>query len=280
MPRSIIRGRAILCVFGLALLSAGAQSAPTVAIITSNSTPVVGGAAFSFTITVNNPDAIAANNLRVSLPLPPSMLFQNLAISGTGGGGFDCTHPGQAENGLILCEASALAAGASAVITIVASVDPVNSSGVRTAAARLVVGTTATTATIQSNLQVNAPLSVTISGPSSATRGERVSYLLLINNVGDSTAINATFSAILPVGFSHFSAQGTGALANTCDYTGSTRTLTCSSIAVPKGFSKLTWTAEIAASAPTGGALVSFGINNAGTGTIAVGSSSTITTVN
>jgi uncharacterized repeat protein (TIGR01451 family) len=263
------------------LLSAQvAVAAPTVALATSNATPVAGGAAYFYTITINNPDAATANNLSVSLPLPQSFVFQNLSIAGTGGGGFSCTHPGTNENGLILCRASSLAASATATISATVTVQSPVASGVRTATARLVVGNTATTANVQVNIQVNAPLSVSLSGPGGAVRGERVSFLLSVNNNGQSTALNTALSATLPPGFSHFSAQGTNGLANACDYTISTRTLSCSGVNLPRGFSRLTWTAEISPSAPTGNTQTVFTIDNAGTGTIVVGSSSVIFVVN
>ncbi len=265
----------LLLLLAVSLLSARfAQAAPTVALTTSNATPVIGGASFSYTITINNPDAVTANNLSVSLPLPQSILFQNLSISGSGGGGFSCTHPGNNENGQILCRASSLAASATATVSATVVVQSDVASGVRTATARLVVGNTATTANVQINLQVSAPLSVSISGPGSAVRGERVSFLLVVNNSGSSTTVNSLLSATLPPGFSHFSAQGTGALANACDYTAATRTLSCPGVNLPRGLSRLTWTAEIAPTAPTGNAQTIFTIDNAGTGTISVGTSS------
>lgn len=271
----------LLMLLAFSLLSPRfALAAPTVVLATTNATPVVGGGAFSYTITINNPDAATANNLSVSLPLPPSILFQNLSISGNGGGGFSCTHPGTSENGLILCRASSLAASATATVSATVTVQPDVASGVRTATARLVVGNTATTANVQVNLQVSAPLSVSLSGPGSAVRGERVSFLLSVNNSGSSTTINSILSATLPPGFSHFSAQGTGGLANACDYTAATRTLSCSSVNLPRGFSRLTWTAEIAPTAPIGNAQTIFSIDNAGTGTIVVGTSSVIFLVN
>lgn len=264
----------------LMLLSAAVHAAPTVAITASNATPVVGGAAYTYTITINNPDATTANNLSVSLPLPPSVIFQSVTIAGTGGGGFSCQHPGVAQNGLLLCRAPSLAASATATLTVIVQIDRTVASGVRTATARLLVGTTATTAQVQVSLQVNAPLTVSISGPANAARGERVSYLLTVNNNGSSSTINSTLSATLPAGFSHFSAQGSQGLANACDYTASARTLNCSSVDLPTGLSRITWTAEIAPTAAVGLAQVSFNINSAGTGTIVVGTSSVNTTVN
>lgn len=263
-----------------ALLGAGAaNAAPTVALVTSNTTPVAGGAAYSYTVTVTNPDAVAASNLSLSLPLPPSMLFQSVSFGGTGGGSFSCTHPSVSQNGLLLCRAPTMAASTTATITIIANLSPDTDPGVRTANARLAVAGVATTASVSSTIQVNAPLSLFVGGPSTASVGDRVSYLLTLNNGGNSSARNVLLNGVLPPGFSHFSAQGVSGLANACDYTASTRTLSCSGLAVPTGLSKLTWTAEIAPSTPAGAAQISFTLNSAGTGTIGVGSASVNTTV-
>lgn len=275
-PRSSVRW---LSAALLGLMSLVAHAAPTVSIATSNGSPVVGGAAFNYTVTVTNPDGVAANNLAMSLPMPPAVLFFNLAIAGTGAGAFSCNQPAVGTNGQILCRAVSLAAGTAATFTVVAQIQPDVASGVRTATARLTAGAVETSSSVQTNQQVSAPLSVTLSGPGSAPVGSRISYLVTLNNSGGSTAINATLSGVLPAGFSHFSAQGTNALANACDYTASTRTLSCAQMDVSSGFSKLTWTVEVAPNMPTGPAQVSFTISNAGSGTISVGSSSVITTI-
>lgn len=269
----------VLFALAAMLLASTAHAAPTVAIITSNNTPVAGGAAFTYTVTVTNPDAVAANNVSVAIPLPAAVLLQSVALSGTGGGAFSCNQPPTAENGLVLCRAPTMLATTTATITLTATISPDTASGVRSTAARLSVAGTATTATVNSTIQINAPLSVTLSGPNTAAAGDRVSYLLTVNNGGNSTALNAVITGVLPVGFSHFSAQGTGGLANACDYTASTRTLSCSSIDLPSGVARLTWTAEIAPGTPPGVAQISFTLSSAGTGTIGVGSASVNTTV-
>lgn len=263
----------------LGLVSLAAQAAPTVTIATNNATPTVGGAAFLYTVTVNNPDAVTANNLALSLPLPAAVRFLNLTISGTGAGGFSCNQPAVSTNGQVLCRALSLAAGATATFAVVVQIQPDVASGVRTATARLTVGSTEATSSVQVNLQVSATLSVTGSGPASAPVGSRISYLFTLNNSGSSHALNATLTGVLPAGFSHFSAQGTNGLANACDYTASTRTLSCAQVDLPSDISRLTWTVEVAPNMPTGPAQVNFTISNAGTGTIAVGSSPVITTI-
>lgn len=262
-----------------ALAVSAAHAAPTVAIVTSNSTPVAGGAAYSYTVTVNNPDGVTANNLVVSLALPPSVLFLNLSITGNGAGAFSCNQPPVSTNGQILCRAISLAAGATATLTPVVQIQPDVASGVRTATARLTVGSTESSSSVQNNIQVNAPLSINLTGPATATPGSRLSYLLTVNNSGSTTTLNSTLSAVLPVGFSHFSAQGVKGLANACDYTAATRTLSCTTVDLPTGFSRLTWTVEVAPTMPAGQVQVGSSITSAGTGTIAFGSSNVFTTI-
>jgi uncharacterized repeat protein (TIGR01451 family) len=264
-----------LCALGIS----AAHAAPTVAIVTSNATPVAGGAAYSYTITVNNPDGVTANNLVFSLALPSAVLFLNLSITGTGAGAFSCNQPPVSTNGQILCRAVSLAAGATATFTAVAQIQPEVASGVRTATARLTVGSTESSSSVQNNIQINAPLAISLSGPAAATPGSRLSYLLTLNNGGNSTTLNSTLSAVLPVGFSHFSVQGVNGLANACDYTAATRTLSCAAVNIPSGSNRLTWTVEVAPTMPAGQVQVSSSITTAGTGTIAVGSSNVFTTI-
>ena len=65
-------GRLRWLISGLALFwlcSGSAYAAATVGIVTSNANPVAGGAAFSYTVTITN-NAVAASNVRASLPMP------------------------------------------------------------------------------------------------------------------------------------------------------------------------------------------------------------------
>lgn len=267
------------CSLALLLLAGNSWAAVTVAINTNNATPTVGGGAFVYTVTVNNPDGVTANNLALSLPLPPGIQFLSLAVSGTGAGSFSCVQPAVSTNGQIFCRAPSLAAAATATFAATVQVQDGLAAGVRTATTRLTVGTTETTSSVQTNQQVTAPLAVSLAGPGSAQAGSRLSYTLTLNNGGTSTTINSVVTGVLPAGFSHFSAQGTRSLADSCDYLASTRTLTCSGLGVD-GASKLTWTVESSPSMAPGPVQVNFTISNAGTGTIAVGSASVMTTIN
>lgn len=266
-------------VLAAASLASVAHAAPTVDITTGNTNPIVGGAAYVYTVTVANPDAVAASLLTMSLPLPPSVLFGNLGISGTGAGSFSCSQPPQATNGQVLCRAVSLAAGTSAAIAVTVQAAPDVASGVRTATARLTVGNTEVTDAVQVNLQVNAPLSVSLTGPTTAVAGDRVSYLLSINNSGQSTALNPVLTIVHPVGFGHLAAAGTNSLANACDYNAASRTLSCNPSRLASGFSRLTWTLESSPALAPGPVQFIATVANAGTGTIVVGSASAITTI-
>ncbi len=253
---------------------------------TSNATPTAGGAAFSYILTVNNSGASDAKNVVVTDPLPAGIVLANNNIGiAPAGSGFSCTGPANGQNGTITCSNPNMAAGASVTITIVAQVAPNVASGVRTNTATVASGTSDPNSnnnsdSVQQDIQVNAPLSISKQGPAAVCAGDTFTYKVTVNNGGSSTALNATISDPLPANTTFVSLSGTGAFANTCSHNGGTPgTVTCAAIDIPTGLHELNITVKLSPSAPAGPLANTATITNAGTGTIAVGTSTTTATV-
>lgn len=265
--------------------------------VTSNPTPVAGGAAFSYTLVVSNNGPSDAKNIVVSDPLPPGVVFQNVAVVNNPsipGYGLNCSGPANNTNGTVTCNGSlpgpdpTTAAVSTSTITIVAQIVPNVASGVRTNTATVVSSTqeaspnvAPNTASVQQNIEVNAPLSITKAGPATVCAGDTFTYHITVNNGGSSTALNATISDPLPANTTFVSQTGTGAFANTCSFNGGVPgTVTCPAVDIPTGLSTLDITVKLAPNAPAGPLSNTATITTAGTGTIAIGTSTTTATVN
>ncbi len=255
---------------------------------TSNPTPVAGGAAFSYTLVVSNSGPSDAKNVVVTDPLPAGIFLANANIGVVpANSGFSCAGPPNGENGTIICTSANMPTGQSVTITIVAQVVPNVASGVRTNTATVSSGTTEASpnvnpnsASVQQNIVVDAPLSITKAGPAVVNAGDTFTYLVTVNNGGSSTALNATISDPLPANTTYVSHSGTGAFANACSHNGGNPgTITCSSIDISSGLHQLNITVKLSPSAPTGPLANTATITTAGTGTIAVGTSTTTATV-
>ncbi len=256
---------------------------------TSNATPVAGGAAFSYTLVVSNNGPSDAKNVVVTDPLPAGIFLANANIGvSPADSGFSCAGPPNGENGTIICTSANMPAGQSVTITIVAQVVPNVAGGVRTNTGTVSSGTTEAspnvfpnTASVQQTIVVNAPLSITKAGPATVNAGDTFTYLVTVNNGGSSTALNATISDPLPANTTYVSHSGTGAFTNACSHNGGNPgTITCAAIDIGSGLHQLNITVKLSPSAPTGPLANTATITTAGTGTIAVGVSTTTATVN
>jgi uncharacterized repeat protein (TIGR01451 family) len=220
-------GRAA-CVTALALLGFTplATAAVSVGIVTSNATPVVGGAAFSWTITLTN-GASVASNVAMTFPMPPGANFANISVAGAAAGAYSCVGPAPLSNGTITCDAASVAASTVATITVVAQYDADISSGVRTAAVRVVSGGTASTALVQQTMSTDVSLFMSGTSTASASAGSAVIQRVQILNNGSSSAINAIVQHVLPSGLIFNGLYAAGDLHGTCSFNPSTRTVTC-----------------------------------------------------
>lgn len=282
VPRDGRTGLLTRAAGALALLAAAATPAGAdvgVAIVTGNATPVAGGAAFAYTITLTNLDAVnPAVDVVMTDPLPPSVIFQNLSIAGGAAGSWSCTGPAVATNGIVECTAVSVPASGVMTLTMVVQIPGDVASGVRTNTARVVAGGVANSASVQINIQVNAPLSVTKAGPSDVVAGDYVTYLISLQNGGSSTALNVTISDTLPAFTSFVSLVGTGPFLDGCNVTPS-NVVSCNAVDVPSGVHHLTLRVKTSPGLPAGNLSNTATITGAGTGSIAVGTSTTIANV-
>lgn len=253
---------------------------------TSNENPVAGGGAFSYTLTVSNNGPSNAKNAVVSDPLPQGIILANNNITILpANSGFSCATPGLGENGTIICSNADMPPG-TVIFTIIAQAFAGQAGGVRTNTATVSSSTQDTnsgnnSSSAMQNIQVNAPLSISKTGPATVCAGDTFTYEITVNNGGQSTAINATISDPLPANTTFVSQSGTGAFANACTHNGAVPgTVTCPTIDIPSGMHRLNITVRLAGSAPTGTLPNTASITNAGTGSIAVGTSTANTQVN
>jgi len=259
---------------------------------TSNPTPINGGAAFSYTLVVTNHGPSDAVNVLVTDPLPQGIILANANIGVVNnpsipGYGLVCTGPPVGQNGTVTCTGNLPGNNSTATITLVVQAIANQAGGLRNNTATVTSDTQEASpntypnsASVSNTLTVNAPLSISKTGPAIVGAGDTITYKVTVNNGGQSTAINATISDPLPANTTYVSHSGTGAFANGCSHNGGVPgTITCSSIDIPTGFHDLNITVKLAANAPTGPLANTATITSAGTGTIAVGTATTTATV-
>ncbi len=229
-----------------------AQAAVTVALAASNLTPVAGGGAFGYTVTLANPDAGTATNVVMTLPLPPGIWFANLGVGGAQAGAFSCVGPGVGENGSVVCRSASFVAGGAVTVDVVVTVDADLAGGIRTATARVVAGGNQNAASRQITLQNDANSALALAASDSAQPGGTASLLATIVNNGSASAINSNFSMALPAEVRFTSIYGTGAFADACSYSPDTRVIFCSMSRVPTGLHQLTLTVDVSPAQPQG----------------------------
>jgi uncharacterized repeat protein (TIGR01451 family) len=180
---------------------------------TATSAPV--GSTFNYTVTVTNNGPDAASSVTMTDVLPASLLFRQI----TAAAGFTCTTPAFRTNGTVSCTAATLANGASAVFTLTVEV-------AQGASGSIINGVTVGSATGDSNggnSSTSAP--GVVPGPSAASMailktttsdtaapGTNVTYTITVSNSGPSTATNVVVNDTLPAGLQFVSAtpsQGT-----------------------------------------------------------------------
>lgn len=259
--------RSLLQITALMMAASSAPAAVTVAVQSSNSTPVAGGAFFSLTLTVNNPDAQVATNVVLTNPLPTNVVLGSVSVSGAQGGSFSCVGPAFEQNGTVVCRAPSLAAGANAVITMVVAVEESTASGNRTNTARIVSGGNQSTGSAALSLQNDASPSLSHVGPGNARAGDRVAYLTTVNNGGNSNAVNVVVNISLPLGARFVSVFGTRNFADACAYTPASAIVSCVVSRLESGQHRLNVLADIDAGlAP--GPLSSMATLTAGVGSV------------
>lgn len=237
--------RSLLQISALMLVASAAPAAVTVAVQTSNTTPVAGGAFFSLTLTVNNPDAQVATNVVLTNPLPTNIVFGSVSVGGAQGGSFSCVGPAFEANGTVVCRAPSLAAGATAVISLVVAAEEGTASGNRTNTARIVSGGTQSSGSAALSLQNDAALSLTHVGPANARAGERVAFLTSVNNGSNSSALTVVVNIGLPQGTRFVGVFGTRDFADACAYTPASAIVSCVVSRLTPGVTRINVLADV-----------------------------------
>ncbi|MBL8187471.1 MAG: DUF11 domain-containing protein [Acidobacteria bacterium] len=206
---------------------------------TSNTNPVNGGAAFSYTLTVTNNGPGAAYGVVVTDPLPAGIVFQNVAVvnTNTGGLGLTCSGPPVGTNGVVSCTGNfPVPSGGTptSTITIVAQAASNQAGGNRTNTATVSSNTQEPTPNVFPNsanvpqiLQNNASLSITKTGTAAVCAGENITYTISVRNSGDSDALNVRVTDVLPANTTFVSVNGAGAFAGNCGFNPGNNTVTC-----------------------------------------------------
>jgi uncharacterized repeat protein (TIGR01451 family) len=213
-----------------------ARAAVSVNVITSNGTPVAGGAAFSYTITVTNGVGAVTNVLLTDL-LPSGALFQNLSVGGTAGGAFDCQGPATKQPGTITCHAFNMAASSAATITVVATYTEEMAGGNRSNTVRVTTGGSQVSSSVPQVVSNNANVQ---SSQSEQNDGSYFVRLYTVNNSGSGIAFNQMISGSLPPTATFLSAQGTGDFADSCVYDPNSSGFTCAASHLHSGSSYVT----------------------------------------
>ncbi len=179
----------------------------------TTSAPV--GSLITYTIVLTNNGPDAAPNPVMTDALPASLLFRSISAPA----GFTCTTPAFRTNGTITCNATTLANGASATFTLVVEVAPgatgsiVNSATASSNATDANGGNSSGASGSVSAAPASATLGITkTTGTTSAATGTIVNYLITVTNSGPSTATNVTVNDTLPSSLQFVSAtpsQGT-----------------------------------------------------------------------
>lgn len=204
--------RAWRALFVSALLAAPAVAQPVldygVAGPSAAPDPVLAGASLTYTITVRNTAGLGndATGVVLQLNLPSGFSF----ASSTGDFSGDCSET----LGVVTCNLGALAAAGSQSGTVVVAV-----------AASVADGTTAATdfdlyhsgladpgvdADVSVDVDTEADLTVTKTGPTEAVPGENLSYSIVVGNAGPSDAANVEIDDDLPSALGTPSISGSG----------------------------------------------------------------------
>jgi|CXWL01.1.fsa_nt_gi uncharacterized repeat protein (TIGR01451 family) len=234
----------ISMLLSLAAIPSAAQAAIGIALQTSNPTPVAGGSAFSYTITLTNLDVAGpSQRIFVTDALPNGVQFLDLSISGTNAGGFSCSGPAIGSNGTVSCTSAGIPGSGSAVVVIVAQYTADMSALLRTNTARVVSGSVANSASVQQSVINDSTQSIAqVTGNSGPFVIRRTSIV----NAGASAVVGAMYADAIPPGTSFVSVNATGALARDCSFDPGTRTTLCAADFLPAGTTRITLITEVA----------------------------------
>ena len=188
-------------------------------------------APIAYTITVNNGGPSAAVNVTLTDPLPPGTTFVSL----TSPGGWSCTTPAVGAGGTVSCTIASLPLGPAAfTLTVTSPATPSNitNTATVTSAGESAPGNESASANTSAGF---ANLSMTKTGPPTATAGAPISYSITATNNGPSAAANVTISDPLPAGTTFVSLTSPGGWSCTTPAVGAGGTVTCTMASMPLG---------------------------------------------
>lgn len=199
-----------------------------VAIVKSGPTTVAAGNTLSYMLTVSNAGPSDAASVSLSDVLPAGTTF--VSLSQTSGPTFACT-----TGATVTCNIATLAAGSSAVFTLVVRSASSTASGSAISNTATVATTTSdpnaanNSSTSTATTTVSADLALTKSGPGVASAGTDIAYALTAHDNGPSDAVTVALTDPLPSGTTFASLTQTSGPAFTCatPAPGASGTVTC-----------------------------------------------------
>jgi hypothetical protein len=193
-----------------------------------------------------------------------------------------------ATNGVVACKG--ILPGVSgmltstATITIVAQIVPNVASGVRTNTVYVASDTqeatpnlAPNTASVQQNIQVNAPVALSILATPSVVARAPILYQITLNNSGSTDALNPVLTFNLPAGTRFLGLYGSNALHDACHAAGGGAQVICAPASIPTGSHQVVVIAQTFAGTTPPGPAQGTATLSGGTGT-ASGSPATATT--
>ncbi len=176
------------------------------------------GSTVTYNVAVTNGGPSDASNVTLTDALPANTTF--VSATQDSGPTFNCTTPAPGATGTITCTIDPLAVGGLAAFTFVLNVAPSATGSVENTAT---VSSSAADPTPANNsatettpLAPDADLSVTKTGPVTATAGTDITYAISIDNAGPSDAANVSLTDTLPAGTTFVSMTQTSGPAFTC----------------------------------------------------------------
>jgi uncharacterized repeat protein (TIGR01451 family) len=147
----------------------------------------------SYAITVANAGPAAAATVQLTDALPAGVTFQSLNSPA----GWTCTTPALGGTGTVNCSIATLGSGANGAFSVNVRIDDattgVVSNTATVAASSSDPDTTNNSATATTAVNA-ADVSVATSGPSSATRGSTIHYIVTVSNAGPNDAVTVKLS--------------------------------------------------------------------------------------
>ena len=208
-----------------------------------------------YTVVLTNQGPLQAASVSLEDVLPANTSFVSLAQSGAA---LACTTPAVGAAGTVACTAATYASGASTTLTLTVQVADGAAEASTISNTATVASATAdpdpadNTATAETTVASQADLSLTKTGPASASAGDELVYTLVLTNDGPAPAASVSLEDPLPANTSFVSLVQSGApLVCTTPAAGATGTVACTAASYADGASTtLTLTLQLSDAVP------------------------------